>query len=105
MRRAALVLVGAAGAAAFTCPDLNDQDTWHHFDAQLVNGEAGTYFNGDVAYSCNETDGGITYKQNLTFAFYTNEARNINDTMFLSASAPPQTNNRRSVLTVPGSRL
>ena len=90
MQSGFFILAGAAGAAAFTCPDLNDQDTWHHFDAQLVNGEAGTYFNGDVAYSCNETDGGITYKQNLTFAFYTNEARNINDTMFLSASAPPK---------------
>eukprot|EP01050_Picozoa_sp_SAG11_P011485 SAG11_NODE_1218_length_5498_cov_11.478422_1_plen_181_part_00 len=56
-------------SAAYFCTSLNDQDATYSFEKPLLNNDAieNSLFEGLIGYKCNETDGGVTYIQNLTF--------------------------------------
>ena len=55
--------------ARYTCSILNDQNVAHTFTGPLLNSDTfpESVFSGTILYKCNETSGGVTYIQYLTF--------------------------------------
>ena len=80
--------------ARYTCSILNDQNVAHTFTRPLLNSDTSpeSVFSGTILYKCNETSGGVTYIQNLTFGGDYQSEKNgtvFSDPFMLSASACP----------------
>lgn len=53
----------------YTCSNLPDQLKPHGFETTLYGTDNHTAFKGMVQYACNQSSGGVTYIQNLTYKF------------------------------------
>jgi hypothetical protein len=93
----------AGGGGKYECPALADQATPYMFTKGIIAADETTdpithakvyddsQINALVAYECNETSGGVTYIQNLTYTANYNSAQKLsqgwgNDTFFFSVN-------------------